>query len=86
MKGLEFYRLLQVFRYNGKRRLVVALVACTDGVRGAPALPWGDAPTVKDVGSRIVWYKVTGANTAQFFKVSVEIKWSRHQIDKISFW
>ena len=45
--------------------MVVALVACTDGVRGAPALPWGDAPTVKDVGSRIVWYKVTGANTAQ---------------------
>ena len=66
--------------------MVVALVACTDGVRGASALPWGDAPTVKDVGSRIVWYKVTGANTAQFFKVSVEIKWSRHQIDKISFW
>ena len=66
--------------------MVVALVACTGGVRGAPALPWGDAPTVKDVGSRIVWYRVTGANTAQFFKVSVAIKCSRHQIDKISFW
>ena len=36
------------------------------GGRGAPALPWGAAPTYTNAGTYVVWYKVTNPNYEDF--------------------